>query len=108
MEKRVTLSISEPWEFGEAISCRPLRGRLIGDEPTLIELDQPIAYKGKVLKWFVGTPFYTGCDTTGSSAFGLIGIERLDAEPAEILRHWRGTATGIAVIADVKVDEGTS
>ena len=107
MGKKVLLSIGDPWEFGEAISWRPLRGKLTGDEPVLIELDQPVAYKGRVLNWFVGTP-RTDADPARTRTFNLIGIEVLDAEPAEILRRWRGPATGVAIIADVKLDDGTS
>lgn len=107
MGKRVILSIGDPWECGEAISWRPLRGKLMGEEPMLIELDQPVAYEGHVLNWFVGNPRHASADSAGSRSFSLIGVERLDAEPAEIIRRWRGAATGIAVIADVKIDEGT-
>jgi len=109
---RLTITVSDPWEFGEALKWRPLQGellRLVNDErggQALVKLDEPFEYGGTVCCYLIASPRHVGAEMATLSAgktvlCGVTGISEQQAESSNPfdLSTWRG---GIAFIGDVK------
>jgi hypothetical protein len=63
---RVNVSVSEPWDIGEAIAWRARPGLLAkvgivdGREVMLIKLDEPINYGDRSWNYLIGAPRHHG------------------------------------------------
>ena len=108
----ILITISDPWDFGEAVAWRPVLGELLqtqtGDHGgrALIKFDQQISYRGKVYRYAVASPrhvdrYITEIESGKSVDCALTGIsdEQAESNNAMDTSRWRG---GLAFIADVK------
>ena len=113
MSTALTITISEPWELGEAMKWQPLHGELlrsVNDErggQVLIKLDDPVEYREKTCRHVIASPRHVGVEMASLSAgktvlCGMTGISEQQAESSNPfdLSSWRG---GIAFIGDVKL-----
>jgi len=68
---RISISISDPWELGEALKWQPLRGELlqmVNDEHggrALIKLDDAINYRGSIWGYLIAAPRHQGNEIAG-------------------------------------------
>lgn len=113
MTIHVRILISDPWDLGEALSWRPLEGKLVrrADDDHggrgLICLNDPIEYKDSCYRHVVASPRHEG-DTlagllSGVSVFcGFIGVSDEDARVDAALdtSKWRG---GLAFIGTIEL-----
>lgn len=108
---RISISISDPWELGEALKWQPLRGELLqtaNDEHggrALIKLDDGVNYHGSNWRYVVAAPRHQGNEIaalqTGKKLLGAFtGISDQQAESANPLdtSNWRG---GLAFTGEV-------
>lgn len=108
---QISISISDPWELGEALKWQPLRGellRLVSDERggrALIRLDAPVNYRGSAWRYVVAVPRHQGNEIAGLETgqkvlAAFTGIPDQHAESNEALdtSNWRG---GLAFVGDV-------
>ena len=109
---RLTITITDPWELGEALKWQPLQGELLGLMPSdrggqaLIKLDEPFEYRGTVCRHVIASPRHVGVEMASLSdgktvLCGVTGISEQQAESSKPfdLSSWRG---GVAFIGDVK------
>jgi len=109
---RISISISEPWELGEALKWQPLRGELlqtVNDEHggmALIKLDNAINYQGSNWRYVVAVPRHHGSEIAGLhsgrkvlSAFSGISDQQAESSSPLSTSKWRG---GLAFIGDVE------
>jgi hypothetical protein len=109
----VRISISDPWDLGEALQWKPLRGHLLqtaSDErggKALIELDEPVSYGGSVWRYVIAAPRHQGNQITelqsGRKVFSaLVGIsdQQAKADNPFDTSKWRGG--GLVFIGDVE------
>jgi hypothetical protein len=109
------VSVSDPWEFGEAIGWRPLVGSLLKIEDddhggkALIMFDDVVSYGGAPWRYVVATVRHQGESITalrsGNVVLGsMIGITDEQAESTHPLdvAHWR---CGLAFVGDIAPDE---
>ena len=109
---RVSLTISDPWEVGEALGWERLPGELllrVHDEHggrALIKLDSPITYGGSTWRFVVAAPRLVGKGLAGldggeTVGCGFIGIcdQQASSSLALDTSHWRG---GLAFIAGLE------
>lgn len=109
---RISISISDPWELGEAQKWQPLRGELlqtVSDEHggrALIKLDETINYRDSNWCYVVVAPRHQGNEIaelqTGKKVLGAFtGISDQQAESNSPLdtSNWRG---GLAFTGDVE------
>jgi hypothetical protein len=109
----VRLSISDPWDLGEALQWRTLHAHVLrtaSDQTSskaLIELDEPIAYGGSVWRYVVASPRHQGGDISelrpGQKVFSnFTGIsdQQAKADDPFDTSKWRGG--GLAFIGDVE------
>ena len=109
---RISISISDPWELGEALRWKSLQGellRMVNDEHggrALIKLDEVIDYRGSNWRYVVAVPRYQGNDIaalhTGKKVLAAFtGISDQQAESTNALdtSNWRG---GLAFIGDIE------
>ena len=109
---RISVTISEPWELGEAIHWRALGGELtraVEDEHggrVLIKLDSPIKYRGLEWQYIVGAPRHRG-DRVAALQTGELVMTALTAITAQQAMSdnpfdttsWRG---GLAFVGDLR------
>jgi hypothetical protein len=109
---RVTITISDPWEVGEAVHWRSLAGlvsQMVDDGRggrMLIKLDDPIKYRGSAWHYLIGAPRHAGdrvvsLQTAGRLRSALTGITEQQAisdDPFDT-SNWRG---GLAFIGDIE------
>lgn len=108
---RISISISDPWELGEALSWHPLTGELLTSVKNehggraLIKLDNPISYYGSNWRYVVAAPRHQGDEIgaleTGKKimcAFTGIPDEQAEAGSPLDTQNWRG---GLAFIGDL-------
>lgn len=113
MAPRVKLSISEPWELGEAFGWRPLYGEVLqftGDLQggrALIKLDEVLEHGGKCWRYVVVSPRHEGVQIVAIQAGNSVlvactGVTDSDAESCDevVPKKWRG---GLAFIADMEL-----
>jgi hypothetical protein len=109
---RVRISLSDPWDLGESLNWQPVFGKLVKISldvhggRALIELDQPISYKGTTCQFAVAVPRHEGknlevLDKGGKVFCGFTGVsnEHAVSEAALSTDHWRG---GLAFIGDIE------
>ena len=109
---RISISISDPWELGEALKWQPLRGELlqtVNDEHggrALIKLDDAINYQGSNWRYVVATPRHQESEIAGLqsgkkvvSAFTGISDQQAESSSPLDTSNWRG---GLAFIGDVE------
>lgn len=110
----VLLSISDPWDLGEALKWAPLRGELLQTNIDdrggrgLVRLDQAIEYRGTSCRFVVAAPRHEG-DTIATAVSGgkvfcsFTGISDAHAKSDDALstEHWRG---GLAFIGDLQTE----
>jgi len=109
----VRISISDPWDLGEALQWKHLRGYLLqtaSDERggmALIELDEPITYGSSVWRYIVASPRHQGNQITellsGRNVLSaLMGISDQQAKADNLFdtSKWRGG--GLAFIGGVE------
>ena len=108
--RRISISVSEPWELGEALKWRPMRGELlqsVNDEPggrALVRLEEVIVYRGSVWRYVVASPRHPGKEIaavqTGDKvlcAFTAVSEQQVEAGDPLETENWRG---GLAFIGD--------
>lgn len=113
MPIQVYISISEPWDLGEALEWQPVQGEILkfNAEPhadrALIRLLNPIAHSGKIYRYVVATPRVKKLRVTSLSkgqslgcAFIGIDDEQVSAVDPMETSSWRG---GLAFIGDIRV-----
>jgi hypothetical protein len=111
---RLILTISEPWELGEALKWLAIRGdllRMVNNErggQALIKLDEPFEHRGTVCYYLIASPRHAGFEMArllaGETVLcSVTGTAEQPAEPSKSLdlSLWRG---GIAFIGDVKLE----
>jgi len=108
---RISVSISDPWELGEALKWQPLQGELlqmVNDEHggrALIKLDNAINYRGSSWRYVVATSRHQGRPIAeiqnGKVASAFTGISEQQAESSSPLdtSNWRG---GLAFVGDIE------
>jgi hypothetical protein len=109
---RVSVTISEPWELGEAVQWRSLAGelqRLIDDAQggrVLIKLDHSIRYRGSEWHYVVGTPRHSGDRLAALqagqkvlSALTGITVQQAVSDNPFDTSGWRG---GLALVGDIE------
>jgi hypothetical protein len=113
---RVTVTISEPWELGEAMQWCSLPGelqRVVDDGPggrVLIKLDDPIKYRGLEWHYVVGAPRHAGDRVASlqagqkvlSALTGITGQQAMSDSPFDT-SNWRG---GLAFVGDIEPVRG--
>jgi hypothetical protein len=110
---RVSLTISEPWEIGEAMNWRPMTGELLrteiidGRATALLQLDEPIVFEGNSWPYLVAVPRHTGHSlaeihdgkSVSISMTAITAQQATSVKPCDLSR-WRG---GLACIAEVSL-----
>ncbi len=117
MAYRVTLSITDPWELGEAIRWQPLHGEVLqfSDDVqggrALVRLDAIVEYGGRGWNYVVVSPRHEGSRIASIQAGNPVlvactGVTDSEAESyvRVVPETWRG---GLAFIADMQVTEHT-
>jgi hypothetical protein len=108
---RITISVSDPWDFGEAIEWKLLAGQMlqVADDDQggrgLIMLDDAVNYDGSAWRYFVAKVRHQGDKITSlhsgkkvlSSMIGISAERAKSAQPLDT-DHWRG---GLAFIGDL-------
>lgn len=109
MNMRISITISDPWELGEATKWQPLCGNLLQtrDEGRgLIKLDDAVSYGGSIWHFAIASPRRRG-DEVGALQTGkkvaatFIGISDEQAGSADAFdtHDWRG---GLAFMGDIE------
>jgi hypothetical protein len=75
---RVVISVSDPWDLGEALEWRALEGELVRTVDdghggkALIRLDEAIAYRDSRWRYLVAAPRHQGSDIKSLQAGGKV------------------------------------
>lgn len=112
--EKVEIGVSDPWEFESETGTGKMPARVLqigremlqrGKESStsalLLQVDQPVKYKGAICEFFVASPRHQGKDFTlldkmaVPCAFTLIPPDRAKSENPFDLTWWRG---GIGLI----------
>ena len=113
---KVNISISDPWEFGENRNWQPLKGTLLkcADDDygglALIELEQPVEYRGKTWQYVIASPRKQGDLMSGVRAgrevfSAIIGIPTTKAESNDPFASARETWNELAIIGTVVAEK---
>jgi hypothetical protein len=108
---RIAISVSDPWDFGEAIGWKSLAGQMlqiVDDEQggrALIMLDEAVNHRGSAWRYLVAKVRHQGDKITAlqsgkkvlSSMIGISDERARSAQPLDT-DHWRG---GLALIGDL-------
>jgi hypothetical protein len=113
MAHRVTLSIADPWELGEAISWRLLQGEVLqfADDlrggRALVRLDDTVEYAGRDWNYVVVSPRHEGSRIASFQNGSPVPVACMGLTDAEaelygpgVPETWRG---GLAFIADLQL-----
>ena len=108
---RIAISVSDPWDFGEAIDWKSLAGQMLQIEDddqggrALIMLDDAVSYHGSTWRYLVAKVRHQGDKITALQSgkkvlSSMIGISEERARSVHPLDtdHWRG---GLAFIGDL-------
>lgn len=111
---RVNISVSDPWDLGEAISWAPLRGTVEdwherrGTARALIHLAEPLQYKGADVEYLVASARHEGTSVTDLRRRErvLCSLTAVDEEAKRqgislAMDAWRG---GLVIIGEVAPD----
>lgn len=109
---RISIMLSDPWDLGEALKWRPLRGELLQMTPddhggkALIELNESISFRDSVFRYVVASPRHKGSEIAelrnGKKVFcAMTGVsdEQAESGAAMDINSWRG---GAAFIGDIQ------
>lgn len=108
---RIAISVSDPWDFGEAIEWKSLAGQVLkvaDDEQggkALIMLDDAVTYRGSAWRYLVAKVRHQGDRIAAlqsgkkvlSSMIGISDERARSVQPFDT-DHWRG---GLALIGDL-------
>jgi hypothetical protein len=107
----IRIAVSEPWDFGEAISWHEQLGSLVrvetedGREIGLILLISELTYMGRTWSYLLVFPRSDGMslsavDNGASVPCNFVGLaeETVETTLSEVLQRWRG---GLAFIGDL-------
>lgn len=108
----ISIIVSDPWDFGEAIDWEPIQGNLLetrtidGDGRALLKFDRCITYRERSYCYGVASPRLEGHNvseieegkTVGCAITGISDEQAASAHPMD-LRNWRG---GFAFVGDIK------
>lgn len=108
---RIAITVSDPWDFGEAIEWRSLLGQVlhVADDDqggrALIMLDDAVNYHGSAWRYLVAKVRHQGDKISAlqsgkkvlSSMIGISDERAKSAQPVDT-DHWRG---GLAFIGDL-------
>ena len=110
-EPSILITVSDPWDVGEAVNWQAIRGRLLQTESTdsggkaLVRFDQPVLYHGAAYNYAVASPRQEGRNIAeiraGKSvgcALTAISDEQAQSNNPMDTSRWRG---GLAFIGDV-------
>lgn len=110
--QRALIRISDPWDFGEALSWRPLEAELrqiVTDSEggrALLKLNEPVEYKKSTWSYVIASPRYQGDSIDalkqGNSldcTFTAISDGQASSSNPWDLSAWRG---GLAFQADLE------
>lgn len=108
----VLISISDPWELGEALKWQPIHNELlkaVNDEQggrALIKLDDAISFRGANWRYVVAAPRHQGNEIAGLhsgtkvvGAFTGISDQQAESSSPMDTGNWRG---GLAFTGDVE------
>lgn len=108
---RILVTVSDPWDLGQAVNWQAIRGQLLQTESTdsggkaLVRFDQPVFYHGAAYNYAVASPRHEGRNIAeiraGKSvgcAFIAISDEQAQSNNPLDTSRWRG---GLAFVADV-------
>ena len=100
---RVVISISDPWDLGEALKWPLLTGELLRLEEdgsggqTLVKLDDAINYRGSIWRYIVASPRHEGVDIAAlragkkiCGAFTAIRDQQAESGSPPPTQDWRG------------------
>lgn len=108
----ITITVSEPWDVGEAVNWQPIRGRLLQVNTddhggnVLVEFEPPICYRNSIYRYAVASPRLAGHQMTEVTNGGMVcstftGIsdEQAKSDNPFDISKWRG---GLAIIGDLE------
>lgn len=108
----ISITVSDPWDVGEAVNWQPIEGHLLQMEndahggQALIKFDGSISYRGSVYRYAVASPRLEGHQIAELNAgkmvcSALTGISDHQAESSSPLdiSNWRG---GLAFVGDIE------
>jgi hypothetical protein len=109
---QISISVSDPWELGEALKWQSLRGELlqmVNDDHggrALIKLHDAVNYRGSVWRYVVAAPRHQGNEIAGLqtgkkvlAAFTGISDQQAESSGALNTSNWRG---GLAFVGDLE------
>lgn len=106
---RISITVSDPWELGEATKWQPLCGRLLqtkGEGRVLIKLDSALSYGDSIWHFVIASPRHRGDEIDALQAgkkvmATFIGIpdQQAGSEAVFDTHGWRG---GLAFIGDIE------
>lgn len=110
LPKKISIHISDPWEFGEALKWRPLGGQIVDEAVTgevLIKLEEALEYGETKCGYLIGSPRHVGghideIETGSKPLCAFTGIRKMepDLKAAMIeVNNWRGG--GIVFIGNI-------
>jgi hypothetical protein len=107
----IVMTISEPWDVGEAAGWLPIKARVIqvgsrrSGGSALVQLESPITYRGVCYRHAIATPRFDGQDFSALSSgrslsCAITGISEQQAQAVDPLDigDWRG---GLAFVGDI-------
>jgi len=111
----IFVTVSEPWDVGEAVKWQRIKGHLLRIEPdshggrALVEFDPPITYRGALYRYAIASPRLEGHQIVELSqgkllCSSLTGISDQQAQSDNPLdtSNWRG---GLAFLGDIEVSQ---
>ena len=109
--RQILITVSDPWDVGEAVNWQAIRGQLLQTESTdsggkaLVRFDHPIRYHGAEYNHAVASPRHEGRNIAeiraGKSvvcALTAISDEQAQSNNSMDTSTWRG---GLAFIGDM-------
>ena len=115
---KVSISITDPWEFGESRKWRPLRGELlkrVDDDYgglALIRLDESVTYRDTTWQYVIASPRKLGelisAVESGHEIFSaVIGVPASKAEGENPFASARETSNELAIIGTLIPEKST-
>ena len=111
----ISITVSDPWDVGEAVNWQPIKGQLLKMEAdehggkALVKFDAPVSYRGASYCYAVASPRIEGHHIMEVQAgkivcSALTGISDQQAKSSNPMdtSNWRG---GLAFIGDVEATD---